>query len=219
MKKLLLSILFLLFTSQVFAQTCSVTTNTQSCSVSLNWLATTVDATHDAATSYKVQRNGIVVGSPTSLTYTDTFTDSGSVGYSYQVIGVNSSGDGLPSSAVLITSPVIPGAPPPTNAVFAITTIGIVADTVGPTTPTPDGMKDVRVSMTGLKSIPVEITVSPSQGGFYKFPFNGSSWVPFLLNFNAGSADLFYTYPYNIPGLKNHIIIKYSDGTTTQADG
>jgi chitodextrinase len=64
--------------------------------VTLNWNAV------GGVTGYKVYRNGNLVGSPTTASFTDAGLANGT-SYSYQVSGVNSAGEGAKSAAVTAT--------------------------------------------------------------------------------------------------------------------
>src|SRR5689334_3635945 len=119
MKRILLTLALLLLASAAQAQTCTrVSANAQNCVFSLSWQAPVIDANHDPATSYIVQRK---IGSGTfsdlatvtALSYQDTLTnDPGNTSVTYQVVSANSAGRDGPSNAVTKTTPAIPAAVP-----------------------------------------------------------------------------------------------------------
>lgn len=103
--KILISILFalLLFPASVFAQT-----------YSLSWQAPAVDATHDPATSYLVQRKTgstafVTIATVPTTNYVDTIAnDPGGVTYTWQIIASNANGLGAASGQVSATTPAQP---------------------------------------------------------------------------------------------------------------
>ena len=124
MKRLLFVLFFLLLASSANAQTCTrVSSTAQNCVFNLSWSAPATDATHDAATSYQVQRKDgagsfATVATVTTLTYTQTlFNDPGNATYCYQVISANAAGPDGPSNSVCKTTPAIPALipNPPSN--------------------------------------------------------------------------------------------------------
>jgi len=126
MKRFLFTLLALLVASVVEAQTCNRTgPGAQTCTFNLSWAAPAVDATHDAATQYIVQRKDgagsfadiATVNAPT-LAYTDSIAnDPGNVQRCYQVVSANAVGRDGPSNGVCKTTPAVPALipNPPTN--------------------------------------------------------------------------------------------------------
>lgn len=114
MKRIFITICLLLLAAQAQAQTCTrVSSTAQNCVFSLSWQAPVVDAQHDPATSYIVQRK-IGAGAfadlatVTSLTYQDTLNnDPGNTSVTYQVVSANGAGRDGPSNAVTKTTPAI----------------------------------------------------------------------------------------------------------------
>jgi len=121
MKTLLLAIGFLLITSSAWAQkACTrVSATVQTCTATLTWNASVVDATHDAPTSYIVRRADgtgakVQVGTVPAGTMTlqNVFSDAGNVDHSWDVIAVNSGGQSAPSTSATWTTPAILSQPP-----------------------------------------------------------------------------------------------------------
>jgi len=81
--------------------------------VVLTWTAVT------PATLYRVYRNNVLVGSPTTATYTDTGLTNGT-SYSYYVIAVNQTTPG-PASVTVNSTPV----KPPVNGTFTGSIVAI----------------------------------------------------------------------------------------------
>lgn len=136
MKRILLTLALLLIAAQAQAQTCTrVSSTAQNCVFSLSWQAPAVDANHDPATSYIVQRKigaGAFADLATvnTLTYQDTLNnDPGNTSVTYQVVSANSAGRDGPSNAVTKTTPAIaPTIPNPPSGlqVSALTSSQIV---------------------------------------------------------------------------------------------
>lgn len=124
MLNILLGILFSFFLiSAAYAQTpnCNRTSGTtQNCLFTLTWSAPSIDANHDAATQYIVQRsvNGGAFSTLQTVSvtnYTDTISnDPGNTQITYQVISSNAAGPDGPSNQVTkVTTVITPAVPNP----------------------------------------------------------------------------------------------------------
>ena len=76
------------------------------CRIDLNWSAVSI------AVNYKVYRNGVLIASPTTTSYSDTGLTPGNT-YSYAVSGVNADGAEGQSSFVSATTPGVGSGLPP----------------------------------------------------------------------------------------------------------
>jgi uncharacterized protein (DUF1800 family) len=91
---------------------------------------------------------------------------------------------------------------------------GAGADAVSTSTLSPDGQPDFHISLSGLRSVPIGMTVTSDTGGMWNGPSYGCCWVVGLFNFNAGNGDLYFAqYPSNTFNVQ----VRYADGTTDQA--
>jgi uncharacterized protein (DUF1800 family) len=92
---------------------------------------------------------------------------------------------------------------------------GVGSDAVGQYTLAPDGQPDYHINLSGLRAVPVQITVTADSGGIWDGPYDGYYWVVGLFNYNAGNAELYFAqYRSN----KFHVQVWYADGTSDQAD-
>jgi chitodextrinase len=92
--------------------------------VSLSWTAATDDV---GVTGYRVFRNGVLLGTSATTSYTDA-TVTGSTSYSYTVRAVDAAGNvSLDSAALSVTTPAAPDTTPPTAPT------GLTAPSVTPT--------------------------------------------------------------------------------------
>jgi hypothetical protein len=108
------------------AMTCKrVTASSQSCTANVSWPASVVDATHDAPTTYIVQRrDGLTAAFVTittvpssQLAFADTFVDAGSVPHCWQILAANAGGQSGPAPMGCQTSPAIQVQPPNAPAI------------------------------------------------------------------------------------------------------
>jgi uncharacterized protein (DUF1800 family) len=91
---------------------------------------------------------------------------------------------------------------------------GANADAVSTTTLSPDGQPDFHISLSGLRSVPIGMTVTSDTGGMWDGPNYGCCWVVGLFNFNAGNGDLYFAQS---PSSTFNVQVRYSDGTSDQA--
>jgi hypothetical protein len=123
MKIFLFAVAFLLLAaSSASAQkTCVKNTNaaSQTCTATLTWIASVVDATHDAPALYTPRRadaGGTMtpIGNvlPNILSFQNVFTDTGGVTHCWDVLASNSGGSSGPSPTVCWTTPALQKSPP-----------------------------------------------------------------------------------------------------------
>jgi uncharacterized protein (DUF1800 family) len=91
---------------------------------------------------------------------------------------------------------------------------GANADAVSTTTLSPDGQPDFHISLSGLRSVSIGLTVTSDTGGMWDGPNYGCCWVVGLFNFNAGNGDLYFAQS---PSSTFNVQVRYSDGTSDQA--
>ncbi len=108
------------------------TTTVTATTANLAW-----DAPAGTITSYKVFRNGVLRGSPTTTAFSDTGLVSGQT-YSYTVTATSADGESAPSTALLVTTPdvVAPSVPgnlqaPTVNVNQVVLTWNNSSDNVG----------------------------------------------------------------------------------------
>ena len=135
MKKiyLLAGFLVLLSASVAWAQkTCTrVNATSQTCTVTITWTASVVDATHDAPTNYAARRSDaggaktqIGTVPANTLTLQNVFTDAGNVVHCYDVIAVNTGGSSPPTTPEQCwTTPAIAPAAPNTPSSFQLSAL------------------------------------------------------------------------------------------------
>ncbi len=100
------------------------------------------------------------------------------------------------------------------SAALTATFLGPGADVVGETEFSPDGRPDFNIRVAGLRSAPVGMEITSDTGGIWQTPFNGSNWVIALLNYDSGSANLYFSqYSSNSYVLQ----VTYADGSRDQA--
>lgn len=123
MKRLWLAILIVLASASwaQAQQLCTrVNSTTQTCTVTLTWTGSVVDATHSAPTNYLIQRGdagaamaqiGSVVAQ--TVTFQNVFNDSGNVAHCWVVLAtITGDGTSLPSNQACWTTPPIQSVPP-----------------------------------------------------------------------------------------------------------
>lgn len=133
MKKwLFCTIWILLLATAVQAQkTCTrVSPGSQNCIATISWIASAVDAMHDAPTDYIIRRGdaggamteiGKVAATTTS--FQNTFTDTGNTAHCWDAVASNASGSSAPSNQSCWTTPTINAAPPNTPGGVTIAAI------------------------------------------------------------------------------------------------
>lgn len=131
--KILFAVTFLLLlASTAEAQkTCTRTTPTsQTCTATISWTASAVDATHDAPTTYSPRRSDAggakaVIGSVAAsvLSFQNVFTDAGGVNHCWDVIAVNPGGSSAPSPEQCWTTPVLPNLAPNAPSSFTLSAL------------------------------------------------------------------------------------------------
>ena len=109
-------------------------TGSTASSISLSWTASTDNV---GVTGYQVLRNGVVVGSPTTTTYTDTGLTA-STAYSYTVVAFDAAANTSAASSAV-----------------SATTSGTTTDTTAPTVPT-------GLAVTGTTSTSVSLSWTAS---------------------------------------------------------
>lgn len=101
-------------------KTCTrVSSTSQNCLATISWIASVVDATHDAPANYVIRRAD-AGGTPTQIgtvvaattTFQNTFTDAGNVAHCWTVIATAAGQSSLPSTQACWTTPAITGAAP-----------------------------------------------------------------------------------------------------------
>src|SRR4029077_14656535 len=80
---------------------------------------------------------------------------------------------------------------------------------------TPNGKPDFHISVSGLRGIPNKVTITNDNNGIWETPFNGMNWIIATQYDGTGNGDFWFDqYPSN----KFHVKVRYSDGTTDEAD-
>jgi len=130
MKIFLLAAAFLLLAASAASaqKTCmkSPTAAIQTCTVTLSWTASVVDATHDAPALYTPRRSDggatmTAIGNVAAnvLSFQNVFNDTGGVSHCWDVVATNVGGSSPPATAVCWTTPALqksaPAAPPNTT--------------------------------------------------------------------------------------------------------
>src|SRR3989344_9127259 len=123
-------------------------------------------------------------------------------------------GGPIPTGVTLpTTSPTPPVISPTPNPIMA-NYLGITGeDKVGFTSVGPSGIADYHIRVTDLTSIPVRVTISNSDSGFWETPFTGNAIL--LAEYDgAGNADLWLEPIGSIPTL---VTIYYANGPIVSA--
>jgi hypothetical protein len=130
MKKIWIAIAFVLLAASSAAaqKTCTRTTVTsQTCTATISWTASVVDATHDAPTSYTPRRADgggakVVIGSVAAsvLSFQNVFTDAGNVTHCWDVLAANAGGTSAPSNEACWTTPALPNLAPNSPSGFTL---------------------------------------------------------------------------------------------------
>ena len=76
------------------------------------------------------------------------------------------------------------------TAPFTATFRGISTDLTGTHTAVPDGSPDFRVSLSGLRGTPVDVTVTSDTNGTWHVPLDNIHWIVRVVNQTATTADL-----------------------------
>jgi len=109
---------------------------------------------------------------------------------------------------------VVTPSPPPVSTLQAIY-LGSDQDRVGPGNQiTPDGVADFHIAVSGLRSIPVKVTVTSDTGGVWETPFNGFNWI--VATALTGTAGDFWFEPFNSNTF--HVKVTYADGSTDETN-
>jgi hypothetical protein len=106
------------------------------------------------------------------------------------------------------------GAAPPVSTLQAAF-VGRDQDRVGQINQaTPNGVSDFHISVSGLRSTPVTVTVTSDTGGVWETPFNGTNWI-IATQFQGNAGDVWFE-PFD--SNRFHVKVTYADGSTDETD-
>lgn len=172
----------------------------QTCTVTIGWTASVVDATHDAPTEYLVERSdgagaktqiGKVAASITS--FQNVFTDAGNVNHCWAVRASNSGGASAPTPDGCWTTPAIGVLPP--NPPSGITTAAL-------------SRSDIQLSWSDnsdneTKFVAEQRSFKPPRTATISIPAESTQWT--ARNLRKGS-----TYCYKLAAVAGEMYSAYT---------